>query len=110
MARMKIKPQDSGQVWFPPNYLIDLLQSDERPAGLELIELLVVDTESKLSGLRRAFDQGCTDEIRRLAHGLKGSCGQMGVNTMASLAGELETTPSEGLRSRTSAGYRRTRT
>jgi HPt (histidine-containing phosphotransfer) domain-containing protein len=89
-----------SQAWLPPNYLIELLQGDERQEGLELIELLVVDTESKLSGLRQAFEQGCTDEIRRLAHGLKGSCGQMGVNTMASLAGALETTPSAGLLAR----------
>jgi HPt (histidine-containing phosphotransfer) domain-containing protein len=97
---MKINVQDLGQVWLPPSYLIELLQSDERQAGIELIELLVVDTESKLSGLRLAFEQGQTDEIRRLAHGLKGSCGQMGVNTMAILAGELEATPSTGLLAR----------
>ena len=56
----------------------------------ELIDLFLDDTTSHLKGLREAVSKNDGDEIRRVAHLLKGSSGNIGAGPMATLYEELE--------------------
>lgn len=59
----------------------------------ELIDLFLDDTTSQLKGLRAAVSKNDGDEIRRVAHLLKGSSGNIGAGLMATLYKELEEQP-----------------
>lgn len=66
----------------------------QQPGGpdfvTELIDLFLDDTTSQLKGLRAAVSNKDWDEIRRVAHLLKGSSGNIGAGRMAKLYEELE--------------------
>jgi two-component system sensor histidine kinase/response regulator len=66
----------------------------QQPGGpdfvTELIDLFLDDTTLQLKGLRAAVSRNDWDEIRRLAHLLKGSSGNLGAGPMAKLYEELE--------------------
>jgi HPt (histidine-containing phosphotransfer) domain-containing protein len=66
----------------------------QQPGGpdfvTELIDLFLDDTTSQLRRLRAAVSNKDGDEIRRVAHLLKGSSGNIGAGRMAKLFEELE--------------------
>jgi two-component system sensor histidine kinase/response regulator len=66
----------------------------QQPGGpdfvTELIDLFLDDTTSQLKGLRTAVSKNDRDEIRRVAHLLKGSSGNIGAGPIAKLYEELE--------------------
>ena len=66
----------------------------QQPAGpdfvTELIDLFIDETTSHLKVLRAAVSKNDGDEIRRVAHLLKGSSGNIGAGPMTKLYEELE--------------------
>jgi HPt (histidine-containing phosphotransfer) domain-containing protein len=66
-----------------------------QPAGepdlvLELIGIFLHEVPRRLSGLQDAIAQRDCRRIKELAHSLKGSCGNLGAQTMAALCGSVE--------------------
>jgi CheY-like chemotaxis protein/HPt (histidine-containing phosphotransfer) domain-containing protein len=67
------------------------LQEEGEPDILEeLLEMFLEDTPSQLKTLKEATQKGDTQSIERIAHTLKGSCGNMGAVRMKTLCSELE--------------------
>jgi len=66
----------------------------QQPGGpdfvTELIDLFLDDTTLQLKGLHAAVSKNDWDEIRRVAHLLKGSSGNIGAGSIAKLYEELE--------------------
>ena len=56
----------------------------------EIIELFLGDTSVQISAMKIAID--CNDAIsfRRAAHSLRGSCGNLGLNSLARICHEVE--------------------
>jgi HPt (histidine-containing phosphotransfer) domain-containing protein len=57
---------------------------------VELIDLYLEDAAAKMEGLREALATSDEPMLRRLAHCLKGSSGNLGAHRMAALCDELE--------------------
>ncbi len=68
----------------------EMQQPGEPDFVTELIDLFLDDTTSHLKELRAAVSKNNGDEIRRVAHLLKGSSGNVGAGSMATLLKELE--------------------
>ncbi|HLM47474.1 MAG TPA: response regulator, partial [Myxococcaceae bacterium] len=67
------------------------LQEEGEPDILgELIGLFLTDAPPQLVALREAAEAGDARSVERIAHTLKGSCGNMGAVGMAALCTELE--------------------
>ncbi|HLL40933.1 MAG TPA: response regulator, partial [Rubrobacteraceae bacterium] len=67
------------------------LQGEGEPDILEeLVGMFLDDAPSQLETLKEAAEKGDTQSIERLAHTLKGSCGNMGAVRMEALYSELE--------------------
>jgi HPt (histidine-containing phosphotransfer) domain-containing protein len=58
----------------------------------ELIQLFLRELASGLASMSKALAEGNTEELARLAHGLKGSSASMGATSLASLCRALEET------------------
>lgn len=57
---------------------------------VELIDLYLEDASAKIDALQEGLATADVTTLRRLAHCLKGSSGNLGANRMAALCGELE--------------------
>jgi HPt (histidine-containing phosphotransfer) domain-containing protein len=69
----------------------DEAQIDGEPdLVVELIELYLEDAAAKMGGLREALAKSDETTLRRLAHCLRGSSGNLGAHRMAALCEELE--------------------
>jgi CheY-like chemotaxis protein len=67
------------------------LQGEGEPDILEeLVGIFLEDAPSQLETLKEAAEKGDTQSIGRIAHTLKGSCGNMGAVRMEALYSELE--------------------
>jgi two-component system, sensor histidine kinase and response regulator len=67
------------------------LQEEGEPDILnELIELFLTDVPPQLAALREAVEAGDAHSVERIAHTLKGSCGNMGAVRMEAICAELE--------------------
>jgi CheY-like chemotaxis protein len=67
------------------------LQEEGEPDILgELIGLFLTDAPPQLVAVREAVEAGDIQSVERIAHTLKGSCGNMGAVRMAALCRELE--------------------
>lgn len=67
------------------------LQEEGEPDLLrELIELFLTDVPARLVALREAVRADDAHSVQRIAHTLKGSCGNMGAVRMAAVCAELE--------------------
>jgi HPt (histidine-containing phosphotransfer) domain-containing protein len=67
------------------------LQEEGEPDILhELIELFLTEVPSQLVVLREAAVANDADSVKRIAHTLKGSCGNMGAVSMGAICAELE--------------------
>jgi HPt (histidine-containing phosphotransfer) domain-containing protein len=56
----------------------------------ELANLFLEDAPQQLEVLRKALDDGDASSVKRVAHTLKGSCGNMGAKRMAAVCAELQ--------------------
>lgn len=66
-------------------------QTGEADFITELIDLFLTDTAVQLASLRVAVSNDNVPEVRRLAHLVKGSSGNIGAGGMAELCQEMET-------------------
>ncbi|HEX2108107.1 MAG TPA: response regulator, partial [Rubrobacteraceae bacterium] len=67
------------------------LQDEGEPDVLsELIELFITEASAQLVSLRKAVEAGDAQSVERIAHTIKGSCGNMGAVGMETLCNELE--------------------
>jgi len=67
------------------------LQEEGEPDILEeLIELFLADVPPQLVALREAVEAGDAHSVERIAHTLKGTCGNMGAVRMESICAQLE--------------------
>jgi HPt (histidine-containing phosphotransfer) domain-containing protein len=76
--------------------LRELSTSAEPDALAEIIELFLEQTPRYLRSLNRACEQRDADSLRKTAHALKGSCGNLGVEQMADCCRELELMAMQG--------------
>jgi HPt (histidine-containing phosphotransfer) domain-containing protein len=60
------------------------------PDMAELVSLFVGELPQRIAALRQAWDQRRTDDLRRLAHQLRGSCASYGFPIIGTVAGKLE--------------------
>lgn len=63
---------------------------------IELVSLFIQDTEMWLAQLRQAMEVSDTDAVGRIAHGIKGSAGQLGGQRLALSCGRLEENATTG--------------
>ena len=56
----------------------------------ELIDLFLDDARRQVDSMREAISQGDAPDIKRIAHGLKGSSGNVGAYQLAALCHEIE--------------------
>lgn len=70
--------------------LRELQEEGEPDIISELVQLFVEDTPPQLAALREAVDASDAQSVERIAHTLKGSCGNMGAVRMAKLCEELQ--------------------
>ena len=70
--------------------LRELQQEGEPDILEELIDLFLTDVLPQLVTLREAVEAGDAHSVERIAHTLKGSCGNMGAVRMEALCTELE--------------------
>jgi HPt (histidine-containing phosphotransfer) domain-containing protein len=61
----------------------------------ELIDLFLADTPVALESLRKACDDRDSVALNRVAHTIKGSCGNFGAQRMAGLCQQVETAAKE---------------
>ncbi|HJQ27712.1 MAG TPA: response regulator, partial [Rubrobacter sp.] len=76
--------------------LRDLQEEGEPDLLKDLMELFLADVPLQLAVLRKAFEAGDVPSVKRVAHTLKGSCGNMGAASMEALCTELEQTVRSG--------------
>jgi len=57
---------------------------------VRLIDTFLADAPKRLSALRRAFEQSAQVELKRAAHTLKSSSGQLGITFYAEVAKSVE--------------------
>ncbi len=62
----------------------------------ELLELFLSDTRTHLTDLETALQQQDTEQVRRLAHHLKGSSANVGIMSFSDIAATLETEARQG--------------
>ena len=70
--------------------LRELQQEGEPDVLVELIELFLEDVPLQLVALREAVKGEDADSVQRVAHTLKGSCGNMGAARMAEICADLQ--------------------
>jgi HPt (histidine-containing phosphotransfer) domain-containing protein len=81
-----------------PHPLVDpdrlrTLRADYGDLATELLALFETTATATIAELRAALEAGDRDEVRRLAHRLKGSARNVGANAMAERADALEQVP-----------------
>lgn len=73
---------------------IRALQSEEEPNIVrELITIYIEDSNARLAEMRKTVSVGDPVQIRRAAHGLRGSSANLGARTLADLCAQLEDSP-----------------
>jgi len=77
-----------------PRVMADLraLQAGGSPNFLsDLIDIFLKEQAQHLSNLRRAFDDRDASALERVAHTMKGSCGNLGARDLSNVCSELQT-------------------
>jgi len=69
------------------------LRADYGAVAAELVDVYATTAAGTVAELRAALAAGDREEVRRLAHRLKGSARNVGATGMAELAGALEAGP-----------------
>ena len=57
---------------------------------LEMVTMFIEQMDEKISELEQAVEKQDTESLRAIAHGLKGTAGNMGVACLASISKEIE--------------------
>jgi HPt (histidine-containing phosphotransfer) domain-containing protein len=70
--------------------LADLRELGDQGFLAELYELFLEDVPTQLEALRKDIEGGDAPSVERVAHTLKGSCGNIGATRMATICAELE--------------------
>lgn len=70
---------------------LQTLSDGDKAFETELLELFISDTRTHLAKLETALQQQDTDQVRRLAHHLKGSSANVGAMRFSDIAAALET-------------------
>jgi CheY-like chemotaxis protein/HPt (histidine-containing phosphotransfer) domain-containing protein len=70
--------------------LADLRELGDQGFLAELYELFLEDVPAQLEALRKDIEGGDAPSVERVAHTLKGSCGNIGATRMAAICAELE--------------------
>ncbi len=76
--------------------LRELQEEGEPDIVAELAELFLEDVPPRLKALRDAVEGGEAHSVQRVAHVLKGSCGNMGASRMATLSAQLQEVGASG--------------
>jgi two-component system, sensor histidine kinase and response regulator len=76
--------------------LRDLQEEGEPDLLKELTELFLADVPLQIAVLRKVVEAGDIPSVERIAHTLRGSCGNLGARTMEALCAELEETARSG--------------
>ena len=71
------------------------LHEDYGAVALQVLDLYESTAGATIGELRAALADGDGDEVRRLAHRLKGSARNVGATGMAALAAEVEAGPAD---------------
>jgi HPt (histidine-containing phosphotransfer) domain-containing protein len=66
------------------------ISDDDEEFQLELLNMLAADITEQLVELKNAIDQPDSSQLQQLAHYLKGAIANVGVNSMTSIARQLE--------------------
>jgi HPt (histidine-containing phosphotransfer) domain-containing protein len=66
------------------------ISDDDEEFQLELLNMLATDITDQLVALKSAINQQNSTELQQLAHYLKGAIANVGVNSMTSIARQLE--------------------
>jgi CheY-like chemotaxis protein len=100
------RPAAAANLASPPPVAASDPVQDAAPAGLELdstvrrsprlIELFLEQSPPLIDAIRGAAAAGKSEDVRRLAHKLKGNCLSLGVVWMANAASEIEQAASQG--------------
>jgi HPt (histidine-containing phosphotransfer) domain-containing protein len=93
------RPQEEYAPALDPAVLAELRQfqgEGEPDIVQELAEAFQFETPPLLEALRQIVAQGQHEQLRRVAHNLKGSSLNLGARTMAALSAELETIGKNG--------------
>jgi len=71
------------------SHLLEMVDGDEA-AVEEILQLFLEDTVRQIAALGEAITRGDMTEVQRLAHALKGSCGNVGADVLRERAWSLE--------------------
>jgi len=77
--------------------LRELSHPDEPGILGELIDMFVSETPRQIDALRRAIREGNATVLRRVAHTLKGSSGNLGADRLSIACGKLEKLTKDGV-------------
>jgi HPt (histidine-containing phosphotransfer) domain-containing protein len=97
-AKGQTGPEDP----FDPDVLAGLRELGNANLLAELVELFVDDAQSRIPARRDAFEKDDAEAVERIAHTLKGSCGNMGALRMAEICENLQEVGHSGDLSRAS--------
>jgi CheY-like chemotaxis protein/HPt (histidine-containing phosphotransfer) domain-containing protein len=73
-----------------PDVLAGLRELGDADLLTELVNLFIADVPPQLASLREAMESGDASSVKRVAHTLKGSCGNMGAQRMAAICAKLQ--------------------
>lgn len=103
----EVFPVASARTHVAPSEAVDMAMlasfeeaqiEDEPDLVVELIDLYLKDASAKVDALREALAKSDKALLRRLAHCLRGSSGNLGARRMAALCEELERINCDDLR------------
>jgi HPt (histidine-containing phosphotransfer) domain-containing protein len=83
--------------WSLPSSLSELQQVDEVDVIKELLSLFRTDTIVRLQSLSDALSHQDYARVKKEAHGIKGSSGQLGAASMAVLCQRIESLATENM-------------
>ncbi len=84
------EPEEAPLDWSVLAGLRELQEEGEPDILEDLIGLFLTDAPPQLGALREAVEAGDAHSVERIAHGLKGSSGNLGAVRMSALCTELE--------------------
>lgn len=83
-------------VWSLPPFLTELSSEGQHDLVAELIATFLADSAERLQALDNGWTRQDLQSVRAQAHSLKGSCSQMGVESMAQLCHAMDALAREG--------------
>jgi HPt (histidine-containing phosphotransfer) domain-containing protein len=83
------KPDPGSAATWDITKTLDSLGGDKELLR-EVVEILLAEAPQQMARLRRAIAEGDATSIERMAHGLKGELGYLGISELSQGAGQLE--------------------